>query len=137
MKTIGIIIGIVMLIMAGAIGYLSQPQPIEVNQGGVNRSSEYHSTALIATTTPEVLFKTGSGTFGGLVINTVGTGNIVFYDATTTVASLRAKATSSLSVLATIAASQAVGVWIYDNAFYDGLIAVFNGTQGTSTAIWR
>jgi hypothetical protein len=134
-KNILISVGVVMLIIAGVIGYqLNQPaQPL----GSVARGSEYHYTTRAATTLVSETLKLGTGTFGGFVINVLGTGNTTFYDATTTNVNLRAGATTTLPVIAYVGASQAAGTYTYDTYFQDGLIAVYSGTQGTSSIMWR
>jgi len=138
MKTLAVIIGVIMLFMAGLIGYLiGQPVVVEQPVGSVSRASEYNHVNMRATTTGSYVFKTAPGTLGSVIVATLGTGNIIFYDATTTNANLRVLATSSLNVLATVDASQAAGTYTYDMFFRDGLIGVFNGTQGTSTVTFR
>ena len=109
----------------------------EESFGGVSAGSEYNSQTLLATTNVSYKFKNGRGTFGSVIINVLGTGNTVFYDATTTNVNLRAGATSSLPVIGVIAASQVAGVYTYDTVFNYGLIGVFSGTQGTTTLTWR
>ena len=137
MKILIGIVGVVLLLIAGAIGFnLNQP---EQSVGSVERTSEYHSTTMLATTSAYYLFHNGSGSLGQITINVLGTGNAIFYDATTTNYLKRTGqvATSSLNVVGVIAASQAAGTYTYDNIFVDGLLGVFNGSQGTSTVMHR
>jgi hypothetical protein len=138
-KTIVISVGVILLFIAGVIGYnLNQPEPVEQSIGSVGAGSIYQSTTFKATTTWAYLFKAGAGTLGSVVINTLGTGNVTFYDASTTNSNLRTTvATTSLRTVGVIDASQAAGTYTYDAGFYDGLIAVFSGSQGTSTVAWR
>jgi hypothetical protein len=106
--------------------------------GSVSTASEYHSLTTFATTTGAYLIKTGSGTFGSVIVSVLGAGNVVFYDATTTIPANRTvQATSSLPVVGVIGASQAAGTYTYDTVFFSGLIAVYNGAQGTSTVTFR
>ena len=137
MKKIYILGGLIVLVIFGALVYLSQPKEQEVSS--VQRASEYHSANLFATSSAYYLIKSGNGTFCSAVINVLGTGNVVFYDATTTNVNLRVnqQATSSLPVVAVISNSQAAGTYTYDNLFYNGLLAVFQGTQGSSTITFR
>jgi hypothetical protein len=105
---------------------------------GVQIGNEYTATHLVATTTLAAQIRQGRGTFGGYVINVLGTGSVIFYDATSTLPAQRTiQATTSLPVVGYISASQAAGVYTYDTRFLQGLIAVFSGTQGTSTVLTR
>lgn len=111
---------------------------VEQSISGVQIGNEYNATHLVATTSFAYLLESGRGTFGSVVINVLGTGNVVFYDATSTNSNLRTvTATTSLPVVGYIAASQAAGVYTYDTRFLKGLMAVFSGAQGTSTVITR
>jgi len=134
---IGIFGGVLVLVGLGVLVGYQLKKPVQ-NLSSVARAGEYQSTTFTATTTAYTLFKTGSGTLGNVVINVLGTGSAVFYDTTTTNANLRGSvATSSLRKVGVIAASQAAGTYIYDNNFFNGLLVEFNGTQGTSTIMWR
>jgi len=120
--------------------FKGQEQPTSVEEeslGGVNIGNEFNPFTQLATTSESYLIKTGRGTLGSIIINTAGTGNTVFYDATTTNANLRVKATSSLTVLGVIDASQAAGTYTYDIRFIDGLLEVNNGAMGTTTITIR
>jgi hypothetical protein len=106
--------------------------------GSVARGGEYKALTYFATTAPAYVIKTSGGTLGSVVINTLGAGYTIFYDATTTSSALRTiAATTSLPVVATVSASQAAGTYTYDVSFYNGLMAVYSGAQGTSTITWR
>jgi len=137
MKTLAVIVGAVLLILAGVIGFnLNQPEEQPV--GSVARASEYHYTTATSTDYINPLIKTGAGTFGSIVVNLLGTAPITFYDATTTNVNLRVKATSTLPVLAYIAPSQAAGTYTYDTVFSDGLLAIWGtGTVASTTITWR
>ena len=109
-----------------------------VNVGGVTVGNEYSSLNFMATTTFAKLIDKGAGTLGSIVINTLGTGYVIFYDASSTNSNLRTTtATTSLRVVAVQDASQAAGTYTYDINYNDGLIAVFSGAQGTSTLMYR
>ncbi len=109
----------------------------EQNIGSVSQGNEYYHSTMRATTTPWILFKNGPGAIGSIIINILGAGNAVFYDATTTDVNKRVGATTTLDVIAVIGASQAAGTYVYDTWFRYGLLGVFNGAQGTSTLMWR
>jgi|WetSurSiteA1Bulk_404760.scaffolds.fasta_scaffold37410_2 hypothetical protein len=121
---------IVMILFKGT----SPEQPV----GSVAASNEYNYTNILATTSKAFTFKSEPGALGSVVINVLGTGNTVFYDATSSIPAQRTiQATTSLPIVGVVAASQAAGTYTYDVNFYNGLIAVFDGTQGTSTVTWR
>jgi hypothetical protein len=112
--------------------------PVEQSLSGATAGNEYQSLTTMATTSPSYLIYKGAGTFGSIVISTLGTGNVIFYDATSTTYWKRTiQATTSLPVIATIGASQAAGTYVYDTTFNGGLMAVYNGAQGTSTVMFR
>jgi len=135
-KVIAFVIGVVMLIIAGVVGYnINQPEP---PLKGVTVGNEYSSLNFMATTTFAKLIDKGAGTLGSIVINTLGAGYVIFYDASSTNSNLRTTtATTSLRVVAVQDASQAAGTYTYDINYDDGLIAVFSGAQGTSTLMYR
>jgi hypothetical protein len=134
--TYTILVVVVIALVGLAIGW--NLKPVEQPVGNVSVGSEYKSITFLATTTLTKLIKNESGTLGQVVINTLGTGNVIFYDATSTLPAQRTiQATTSLRVVGVIDASQAAGNYLYGTSFYDGLIAVFSGTQGTSTLMYR
>ncbi len=129
---------IILLFLVGGL-YFNQKKEAEVTAGGVNIANEYHSTSMAATTTSNYAFSYRNGALGSIIINVLGTGSATFYDATTTDVNKRTNqtATSSLNVLAYIGASQAAGTYVYDTVFFNGLLGVFSGSQGTSTVSHR
>jgi len=141
MKNGLIIIAIIAAIalIGGLIGYnLNKEQPKEQSIGSVGAGSIYQHTTATSTSFINPIIKTGNGTLGSVVINLLGTAPLTLYDATTTNVNLRAKATSTLNVLASIPASQAAGTYTYDIGFYDGLMAIWGtGTIASSTLTWR
>jgi hypothetical protein len=135
-KTI-LIGGVIALILLGFIA-IKVNTTKESSVSSVNVGSSYKRMTTLATTSAAYVIKSGGGTFGSVIINTLGTGNVIFYDATTTDATQRKiSATTSLSIVGVISASQAAGTYTYDASFYDGLMAVYSGAQGTSTLTWR
>jgi len=132
------IIVLIIVVVISIIVYPKGERKEEAQFGSVGITGEYRYTTNLATTNKAFLLKYGRGTLGSIVISTLGTGNVVLYDASSTIPNLRTiKATTSLPVIATIGASQAAGTYTYDVSFYNGLIAVFNGAQGTSTITYR
>lgn len=140
MKTLLITGGIVMLLMAGAIGYLYPKQEVEQPIGSVNRANEYH-----ATTTPEngswtdQLIQTGTGALGSVVITTAGNLEFDLLNATTTDITKRTDNTATSTILlATFPASMVAGTYTFDVVFWDGLyLDVKSGTLGSSTITHR
>ena len=134
--TYTIVVIAVIALLGVAVGWNSKPVVEQLSS--VQTASEYNHTNIIATTSKAFLFKSEPGTLGSVIINVLGTGNVVFYDATSTIPAQRTiTATTSLPIVGVIAASQAAGTYTYDVNFYNGLIAVFDGTIGTSTITWR
>ena len=144
MKQFGITLAAIFVMCAVFFtGYtLKQPKQQsqeQVSFGSVDKSSEYHATTTLATTLGQNLVASGQGTFGSVIINVLGAGSTVFYDTTTTNINLRTGqiATTSLNILGVVAASQANGTYTYDEIYYNGIMAVYNGAQGTSTITYR
>jgi hypothetical protein len=132
-----IIGGIIIIALLSVIAFKLNGNPINP-LGSISNGSAYKTLSTAATTSPVYMIKTGPGTLGSVVINTLGTGNIVFYDATSTIPTYRTiQATSSLPIIGYVSASQAAGTYTYDVSFYGGLMAVYGGAQGTSTITFR
>ena len=115
----------------------------DLGVGSVSLNSEYFATSTAADaaygagTNTELLVQTGPGVFGSFIITGVDTGVVNFYDATTTVAGNRVKATSTI-LLASFPASMATGTYVIDARFNDGLLMfVETGTLPTTTITWR
>lgn len=131
------VVGITSLVILFVIGFYQKNQD-ENNVGSVAVGNSYKSMTNIGTTSRAYLVKSGSGTFGSVIISSIGTGQAIFYDATSTLPSKRTvTATSSLRVIAVVSASQAVGTYTYDSSYYDGLMVEYSGTQGTTTITYR
>ncbi len=129
---IGVVIAIVLSVFA-----LSGNKTDKLS--GVARGESYSSvTTATALTSNKDLLKLGSGVLGSVVITGAAAGTFEFYDATTTNASLRTiTATSSLRRLASFPTNAAVGTYIFDTAYNQGLIVAFTSTQGTTTITYR
>ncbi len=115
----------------------------DLSLGSVSATNEYQATSTAASavygasTSGDFLVKTGKGTFGSFVITGAATGIVNFYDATTTDASARARATSTI-LIASFPASTVAGTYTFDVEFYDGLLMfVESGTIPTTTVTWR
>ena len=118
-------------------------QDSRVAEGSALMGNDYQSTttvSIISGTFGGVqLLKTGQGSLAQVTVTGANTGNIVFYDATTTNVNLRTgqKATSTIT-LADISASVAAGTYTFDTEFNTGLLMVrIAGVGPTSTVMWR
>lgn len=138
MKTLISIISVIVVLMAGTIGFqyseLSQKQPV----GSVNTANEYHHTFTGTAGLTTQLISATPVTLGSVVITGASTGQIVFYNATTTDATKRTTAaTTSLPVLANFPVSAAVGTYTFDVFADKGLLVTWQTAVGTSTITWR
>jgi len=120
MKTLLVSIGVVMLLMAGVIGFMGAElnQDEDADFGGVNIGNEYlftQYTAAVATTT-EVL--DGRGMLGSVIITEDQAGAVVLIDATSTTAYSRTNGTR----IADFEAAQAEGVYNFDVRVKNGII---------------
>lgn len=111
---------------------------LENNLGSVSQSSEYHATTTGYVATPNQVLQATPGTFGSVVISGANTGNLFFYDATTTNINLRTgqAATNSLYI-GSIPANAAAGTYTFDEVVYNGLVMVISGNPPTSTITYR
>lgn len=135
LKTAGVwVVAIILIISNAIIIFRSTP---EVKQGSVSIGNEYHgyffNPSNLQGSNNEII--SGPGSLNTVVITTLGAGSFNLYDASTTDVTKRANvATSSLRIVASFAASQAVGTYgPYDQVFYNGLVRGDNGAVGTST----
>lgn len=137
MKTLISIISVIVVLMAGTIGWqyseLSQKQPV----GSVNTANEYRAVYATQGGTQTAVLSTGPATLGSIVITGANTGTLKIYNATTTDVTKRALATSSLAILAAIPASLAAGTYTFDVSAVNGLMYDWTGTIATSTITWR
>lgn len=98
----------------------------------------YLQSAVLFTTQPtSTSTPSGVGLLGSVVITGSGAGSMAIYDATTSNASIRALATSSLPVLAQFPANAATGTYTFDEMARFGIVVEFTGAQGTSTVTYR
>lgn len=86
--------------------------------------------------------RAGSGEFGSVVFtaadSAANSGKLIFYDATTSNATFRVLATSSLSVLAAFSGTSTPGTYTFDTVFHNGILVVGEGTQlATTTITWK
>ena len=140
MKKTSIIVGVIMVLVIGAIfGMLINRQVPNngiIEFGSVAQSNEYQSTSKVPATTSQ-LIKATRGTLGSIVVLGAGA-EIIIYNASTTNANLRTiAATSSLPILAAMPASAAAGTYTFDIRATEGLLMDIIGTTGTSTITWR
>lgn len=124
------------------ITYLLLPSD-QLDLGSVGVTDEYNATTTAASTvlgstiTGQRVIKEGKGTLGSVVITGANTGIVNIYDATTSVASQRAKASSTIHI-ASIPASTAAGTYTFDVVFNDGLlITLLGGNMPTTTVTFR
>lgn len=137
MKTILIIVSMVVIIMAGVIGYL---WPQERGIGSVERGSEYHATTTSASFPfdPEGLIREGSGALGSVIVSSAGIGNLNLYNATTTKADQRAAKYATSTILIASVPLATASSYIFDSVFYIGLVADFQASNnGTTTITWK
>lgn len=110
----------------------------------ISESSDYTATstaasAIYGATIVGKSFKSGSGSFGSVIITGANTGVMNFYNATTSDVNLRTgnKATSTI-LLASIPASAAAGTYIFDVQYTNGLLLVLeSGLMPTTTISYR
>lgn len=112
-----------LVILAGAFYILSERQALAGSVGA--GYTGVHITSANASSTAGTVVKGGFGELGTLTINSAtATANIIIYDGATT-------ATSGLSVIASIGATQAGGSYTYEVAVNKGVVvgvpATFTG----------
>ena len=135
--------GLIIVILVGlAVGEYKIFTTKEFPIGSIIQSQEYNATTTSAInpfTPTQFTLKKGYGSLGSVVITGAGTGRFVLYDATTTNVTLRAKATTSLSVLADFPTAAAAGTYTFDRLFYEGLLVDMTATTliPTTTITWR
>ena len=114
---------------------------IEIPVGSVSVSDEYISTMTGEDSgfgaTVSTNLKPAPGVLGSVTITGTATGELIFYNSTTSDVTLRAGATSTLPILAHIPASLAVGTYVFDIEANIGLIVEVLGTQPTTTVTYR
>ncbi len=112
------------------------------SQASVSVTDEYMATSTAANAslgafTGSRKLVTGPGTIGSVVITGANTGVFSLIDATTSDATQRITATSTI-LIASFPASTAAGTYTFDVAFKDGLyLYVDSGSMATSTITYR
>lgn len=107
----------------------------------VSMTDEYIATSTAANSvyggfTSGRVLKTGTGTFGSVVITGANTGIVNFYNATTSNVNQRTgQKASSTILMASIPASAAAGTYTIDGLFTDGLLVVLEGGNMPTTTI--
>lgn len=117
MKTLISIVSAILLLMAGTIGYLLQPQGF----GNVSQNDQYQYkqfTGAIATST---LVNAGRTTLGSVIITEDQAGAVVLYDATSTAA-----VTNGVYAIriADFQSAEPEGVYTFDTGLTYGLVMV-------------
>lgn len=130
-----------LIVLFGLVAYFTGVKTSPI-LGSVSVGNDYVATSTAANSvygavTANRLVRTGPGTLGSVIITGANTGIINFYNATTTVLTQRATATSTI-LLASIPASAAAGTYTFDVQFSDGLfIELVSGIMPTSTITYR
>lgn len=135
LKKIVIIGGIIIIALLAFIAFKPEKKE-EATLGSVQIGNEYQKTFIKASDADSKVISTRRGALGSVIINADGAAKINLYDATTTNANLRAGATSTLPLLASLEES-ITGVYTFDAFTKNGLVVAFNGTKGTTTITWR
>ncbi len=133
-----VVLALCFVFTAFVLVFSATSQNISKPFGSVNYGGEYQGTTTDATwtTLTPVVLKSGTGSLGSIVITTVGTGSLTLYDATTTDVTKRTGATAtSTLVLANLQITTTLGTYTFDRNYYNGLIAVWVGTNNASTTI--
>lgn len=91
-----------------------------------------------STISGDTLIKAGQGSLGSLIVTGANTGIINMYDATTTDITKRGGVATSTIHLASIPASMATGVYVFDVQFTRGLYLDYDsGNMPTTTITYR
>lgn len=138
LKTVGVVLGSVLLVTLILVNLWSDREQKAV--GSVADGQTYSATttkAFDGTALPtNTIIKSGTGTFGSVVITGANTGVMAFYDATTTDSTLRTN--TATTTIAVFAASTAAGTYTFDVTVKYGLIyQLVSGTAPTSTVTFR
>lgn len=126
---------IVAMILLTAVMIYDKAQKVEAS---VSYGNDYLSTTTDATwlTLAPQLLLSKTGSLGSVVIQTIGTGSLTLYDATTTNNSLRTTSVATSTItLANWQITTSLGTYTFDTSFKNGLIAVWVGTNNATTTI--
>lgn len=112
--------------------------------GSVGQGSDYYATTTTdflssASSQAVILVKGGYGSLGSVIVTSVNTGQMFFYDATTSDVTKRTGNTASSTIqIAVLGPSVAVGTYVFDVAFGRGLLMVRQtGTAASTTVTYR
>lgn len=144
MKKYLAVIGSVIVVLV-LVFIFSRRAPINNTYGGVTIGNEYQSTTTSSSVgvfnflNSDTNLCVGNGTLGTVnITGAVGTGNIVIYDASSSLPWKRTvAATTSLRTLASFPASTAANSFVYDSVAFDGILVDVNGLIGTTTITYR
>jgi len=120
MKTLLGIGGVILLLLAGLIGYNltpAQPEPL----GSVQQGSEYKYLQLSGAVATSTAIKTTRGTLGSVIITEDQAGAVVLYDATSTAAVTDGTYSTAI---ADFQAAEPEGTYTFDTSFNNGLVFV-------------
>jgi len=137
MKTLITIVGVVVILLAGTIGYLVNGElnkPVEP-PGSVSMASEYHYTQFTGEIATSTHFSNTS-TFGSVIITEDFAGALVFLDATSTSAYALANGTR----IADLQSALTEGVYTFDVALSNDLVMVSDDGfvfAGDISVTWR
>ncbi len=131
------------VLAGGTFYYQDRRPPSEIPPlfRGVTVGNEYFATGTSPiganTTVVDYSIREGWGSLGSVVVTYAGDAHYQLLDASSTVMTIDGFSTSS-QILADIPASLAVGTYIFDVQYTDGLfLDVIDGTLGTSTITFR
>jgi len=128
------------LLLLSVLSFGNTPEKSQETLKG--RASDYTATStasngLYGAFTGDQLVKTGHGTLGSVVITGANTGIVNFYNATTSDATKRVTASSTI-LIASFPASTVAGTYTFDASFTDGLLVELeSGLIPTSTINYR
>ena len=127
---------LILAFSAIVVFYLAN-QPASPAYASVSEAMEYQATTTGATTLNTRTLKDRYGSLAQVTVLGANTGTMTFYDATTSNATLRAGATSTLPIIAEFPANIAAGTYTFDARFINGLLLVVQGTPATSSVMFR
>ena len=119
MKTILIVGGIILLFLAGLIGY--NFNQLEQPLGSVQQGGEYKYLQLSGAVATSTAIKTTRGTLGSVIITEDQAGAVVLYDATSTAAVTDGTYSTAI---ADFQAAEPEGTYTFDTSFNNGLVFV-------------
>ena len=122
MKTLISTMVLIMLIMAGTIGWqFSALQEVEQGLGSTNIGNDYHYTQFSGSIATSTLIQTGVTTLGSVVITEDFAGALTFWDATSTAAVTVGTYATKIAVLQSALTE---GTYTFDVSAIRGLVMV-------------